>query len=209
MKTFAELYKEIEQYNKENNTGIFTTSLYWIHNSCRLHSIDSELLRRCGHFYTLYNDFKDFADNFHQWVLSRYSEWGKIADVLCSTYNPISNYDKTEEHRVKRDSESSGESSDINEAHGNSANTGQVVGYNSSTFANKDRNVVDSSVNGTRSGNSSGRTESNYTGDFRTYGNIGVTTTQAMIREEIDLRGYDLVEAICNEFKKEFCIMVY
>lgn len=40
-------------------------------------------------------------------------------------------------------------------------------------------------------------------------GNIGVTTTQQMIREEREVAEYSTVWYIVNSFKKRFCLMVY
>lgn len=41
------------------------------------------------------------------------------------------------------------------------------------------------------------------------HGNIGVTTAQKMISEELELRRYDLYAVICELFEKEFLIRVY
>lgn len=40
-------------------------------------------------------------------------------------------------------------------------------------------------------------------------GNIGVTTTQAMIREERDIDNFDMYLYICDAFKNQFCLQVY
>lgn len=40
-------------------------------------------------------------------------------------------------------------------------------------------------------------------------GNIGVTTTQSMIREEREVSEYSTIWYIVNSFKKRFCIMIY
>ena len=40
-------------------------------------------------------------------------------------------------------------------------------------------------------------------------GNIGVTTTQSMIKEERDVAEFSTVWYIVNSFKKRFCLMVY
>lgn len=40
-------------------------------------------------------------------------------------------------------------------------------------------------------------------------GNIGVTTTQQMIQEERDISLFDLVDHITQDFKEQFCVMVY
>lgn len=41
------------------------------------------------------------------------------------------------------------------------------------------------------------------------HGNIGVTTAQKMITEELELRRYDLYVVICELFEKEFLMRVY
>lgn len=40
-------------------------------------------------------------------------------------------------------------------------------------------------------------------------GNIGVTTTQSMIKEERDVDTFNLMDYIIDSFKKRFCILVY
>lgn len=45
--------------------------------------------------------------------------------------------------------------------------------------------------------------------DGRIHGNIGVTTSQQMLLEELDISGWNLYEHIANVFIQELCIMVY
>lgn len=40
-------------------------------------------------------------------------------------------------------------------------------------------------------------------------GNIGVTTTQSMIKEEREISEYSTIWYIVNSFKKRFCLMIY
>lgn len=40
-------------------------------------------------------------------------------------------------------------------------------------------------------------------------GNIGVTTTQAMIQEQRDISLFSLYDVIMQDFKHEFCVMIY
>ena len=44
---------------------------------------------------------------------------------------------------------------------------------------------------------------------LRAYGNIGVTSTQQMIQQELDLRLFNIVEKISDMFIQEFCLMIY
>jgi hypothetical protein len=43
----------------------------------------------------------------------------------------------------------------------------------------------------------------------RSYGNIGVTTTQQMIEQERRISEFDIYHIIINEFKKTFCLLIY
>lgn len=60
----------------------------------------------------------------------------------------------------------------------------------------------------TQTGNSLKNDKNNMT--EYTFGNIGVTTTQKMITEEIELRvKYNIYELIATEFKEKFCNLIY
>lgn len=59
----------------------------------------------------------------------------------------------------------------------------------------------------TNTGNDSSNTDSTHKG--RTHGNIGVTTSQQMLEEELKIARFNLIKQISDVFIKEFCIMVY
>lgn len=104
-----------------------------------------------------------------------------------------------------------------------------TFGFNSETEAEKARKANDGTTHnittghGTdtgsinRDGSDTGtiKHDTNDTGtvlheyERKEYGNIGVTTTQAMIREERQVSEFDIIAYIINDFKKRFCIMVY
>lgn len=41
------------------------------------------------------------------------------------------------------------------------------------------------------------------------YGNIGVTTSQQMLEQEIDVAKHNMIQIIIDDFKKEFCVCIY
>lgn len=48
------------------------------------------------------------------------------------------------------------------------------------------------------------------TPDLHTYGNIGVTTSQQMLAQELDIvHRLDLIDYIADDFRSEFCLDVY
>ena len=63
------------------------------------------------------------------------------------------------------------------------------------------------SGNVTNSGNDLSNTDSLHKG--RIHGNIGVTTTQQMLEEELKIARFNLIKQISDVFIKEFCIMLY
>lgn len=63
------------------------------------------------------------------------------------------------------------------------------------------------SGNVTNTGNDLSNTDSLHKG--RMHGNIGVTTTQDMLNQELKIARFNLVKQISVVFIKEFCIMVY
>ena len=48
-----------------------------------------------------------------------------------------------------------------------------------------------------------------FTHTERTHGNIGVTTTQQMIEEERRVVEFDIYHYIAEDFKADFCLLVY
>ena len=103
--------------------------------------------------------------------------------------------------------------------------TEAVKGYNSDTWADSRKNTESGSGTtnhtGTDTYRNSGTDTLRDTGtdvsedsgtDTETVtrkGNIGVTTTQAMIREERDIDNFDMYLYICDAFKNQFCLQVY
>ena len=57
------------------------------------------------------------------------------------------------------------------------------------------------------------KTDGRNTGNAKTKrtetGNIGVTTTQQMIKEERDISDFNIYGYIADSFKNEFCVLVY
>lgn len=75
----------------------------------------------------------------------------------------------------------------------------------------KDKNSATTRVAGFDSGSlvdsAAGAGDSEHEG--RIYGNIGVTTTQQLIREERDVNMWSFYRVIIDEFKTRYCVMVY
>ena len=108
---------------------------------------------------------------------------------------------------------------------GNSETDTYVFGFNESNGAQSGRTTESgansSSGNSTENGTSSGNSTENGTSsenrkdnEKRTYtrseqGNIGVTTTQAMIREEREVDEFSIIDYIARDVINKMCLLVY
>lgn len=117
------------------------------------------------------------------WSTVESPNWTRIAEALAAEYSPIENYDRYEDF-TDTSSQSTG-------------TTRKVAGWNN-----------DSSLTPAEGVDSSGSGSNRRTGHL--HGNIGVTTAQQMITEEVKLRSsITLANVISSSFRKHFCIMIY
>ena len=185
----------------------------------------NNILFRSGDFEVLFPDPDFMRDAIGLWGYKWQRTFERWVKALSVDYEPLYNYDRTEEWLTDEDitdhgaheQQMSGTSTDTSESSGENTDTDTVSAYNSSTFENdKQRNSTysaDSSGNSQSSNQSSGtddnkrdRTEKR---KGRAYGNIGVTTSQQMLQSELDVAAWNLYEHIADIFLNEFIIPVY
>ena len=162
-------------------------------------SINPQILRElifteAGELETIYPNPNLFKQLLSSWSQSKLMDWTKIEAALNANYSPIENYDRTEEHidDYKRNLSESGK--------GNS--TTSKAAFNSSELIPTDG---DNSEDSRNYGGGDNRKI-----NIRAHGNIGVTTNQSMINQEIDLRtNHNLYNIIVNDFVNKFCVGVY
>lgn len=123
------------------------------------------------------------------WAAERKEVWDKLYATTQLEYNPIENYDRSEESETTA---SGGQS-------GSTTVTSSATSYNSDEFADTGKNF------------SSGSNTSNSTGKYksRIHGNIGVTSAQQMITQERNIVQFCMTEYIINDFISRFCVGVY
>lgn len=109
----------------------------------------------------------------------------------------------------------------------NSTTEDKTAGFNSNDYVKKNKSTIEGSLSEsettndrntitgtdletgstTESGTTSGEEIEEYTRVEQ--GNIGVTSTQQLIKEEREVSMFEIDEVIINDFKKQFCILVY
>lgn len=161
----------------------------------------NNILLRGGEFEVLYSDPDFLQAAIAPWNTKWLPTMTKWVNALAIEYDPLYNYDRREEWTTETEGQTSGTAS--SESTGNVENT--VSAYNSSTYQ-PERNSDSSGSSSTEDATSSSGTE---TRTGRAYGNIGVTTTQQMLEQELEIAKFNLIDQITDLFLAEFVIPIY
>ena len=192
-------------------------------------NIIDNILFECAELSLLYTDPAFMKRAIKQWSDKEQNVWAKLFATENFDYNPIWNVDGTvtETETIDRDrtndinrSSSSGETArDVTSDDTDQTTTDSVTGYNSTSWQDHTKSVIDSdrdittdstrNISGTDNVDEAENEDVERNLETRRTGNIGVTTTQQMIREERDVALFNTIDFITNSFKKRFCVMVY
>lgn len=180
-----------------------------------------------GPLFPYLQDAAELKTDITAWSTYRSPEWAKAYAALTQTYNPLHNYYK-EELGSEKNSHHKGtkrsRNEDIEETPATITNTGSVVAYDTSSEAETGKSVVSpGTTKNTRQAQAATNYETETDIDANTYdndtlefinrvtqGNIGVTKSQDMARDEVNLRfEIAIYERIAAEFENKFMIQVY
>lgn len=176
-----------------------------------------EILSELGQLEALYPNADVFKRILKAWSNTRLPEWKRVEAALTAEYNPIHNFDRNEDYTDTNTEKETGTSNSTSNtestANGTNESTESETAFNTETFKNRTKNAGTDTANSTASAtNNSNNTVTRETSVKHTahlYGNIGVTTSQQMINEEMAMRRGDLESYIIDDFKHRFCVMVY
>lgn len=184
-------------------------------------TVINTILLNGGEFEVLYSD-PTFMQNMiqvwsnkYQWTFERWIR------ALNEEYNPLHNFDRHEVYKdirnIKEKESSKGNIKSNATVGATSSGTSedQVSAYNESTYQPKEKTISSDSATNT-SNNSTDSTGSNdrttddtLDHDAHLYGNIGVTTSQQMLKDELDIATWNVYNHIADLFIGEFCIWLY
>lgn len=148
------------------------------------------------------------------WSRGKLPMWNKLAAILDYDYHPIWNVDGETVHTGSNSNDRTygRERGQTIETEEDSTTTGYISADNSENWSNDTKTDYDmdrSEELGETISDTEKQKGSDTWTDKRT-GNIGVTTTQQMMREEKEFwENYDIVGYIINQFAHEFLLLVY
>ena len=168
------------------------------------------ILAECGALQTIFETEQQLAAYLTPWSMIHLEAWTKMQAALVETYDPLHNYDRTETEQIEATGTSESTFNGSTVASGEDTTTEQRQGFNSAEFVNADKSVMELGTRNDSNSSTTGETGENRERTLRSYGNIGVTTSQQMLESEIDLRSkYNMYHMIADTFKREICVGVW
>ena len=197
----------------------------------------ADILQKSGDFEVQYPDTDYMINSIKYWSTKWYWTFDKWVKAINIKYDPLYNYDRTEQWsdenshsdgHTKSGSNSftdtgSTSGSQTEDTSGSSTITNDKSAFDSSTYQpyeqttteNEDSTTVENetssslSHSGTDSETLSASGEYTTTHSGRMFGNIGITSSQDMLTQEINVAYFNLYDRISDIFISEYCIPIY
>lgn len=152
-------------------------------------TLAANILVECAELEVLISDPAILKESLAYWSRAQLPIWQKLYNTTKLEYNPIWNKDGVITEIEDRDLQTTA----------GSTSTGKVSAFNSNEMQDADQSIASGS--GTDTGTiTRTRTEQ---------GNIGITTTQQMIKEEREIANFSIYAYIVQSFKSMYCLGVY
>lgn len=169
--------------------------------------VKSNILSQCAELSLLYTDFSICKQMIGVWSNTNLDSWTRMYTALSADYNPIENYDRKEDWSDQRTDNLKHSESGSDTSTG--TNTTKAAAFNTTgDLPTRDSTSGDSKTTYGHVVADTGTTGNTHTG--RMHGNIGVTTNQDMINQELAMRqSTNIYQIIVDSFKQYFTIMIY
>lgn len=158
-----------------------------------------------GEFGCIYPGIDFMKQAISLWSAKNQRYFERLAVLMQTEYDPLENYNRQEKWTDTGDGSS--KSSFNNTTAGNNETETKVSAFNSSAYENRDKVTGNDTEND--SGTSSGSSEYENHREGYARGNIGVTTSQEMFRQEMAIVSLSPYDVIAGDFINEFCIKLY
>ena len=179
--------------------------------------VKDNLLMETAELELLYTNFGFMRQAIGSWSAKQLPIWNELYATTQYEYNPIWNKDGTIEETIERDITMTNNLTDEQTRDlsitNDSTNTGYVYGFNSSTEAPADKAILDhdSTDIGTITDTHTGtrRDAGSVTTKRTEQGNIGLTSTQELIRQQRETVTFNIIDVMIKVFIDRFCLRIY
>lgn len=209
------------------NSGLFSLMQYPADfTEDQKQTVVGNIVAECAELESLFPDWDTLHTMIGLWSKLELPVWERIYQASLKEYNPIENYNRTEIETIDNDRSETHSGSDgvlvtgsTTESHsGTDTNQNSITGYDSNSLVVHDKSELTHGESIT-SGGSTGTTTTHgevitnddyITRENHTTGNIGVTTSQQMLEQEIKVAAkLNVMKIIVNSFRERFCLLVY
>lgn len=172
-------------------------------------TLTNNILLRGGEFEVAYSDPTAMQSIIGIWSNKMQPTFTRWVKALAIDYAPLENYDRIEHWTDETTGEGTSESNgSVDTTTGDTSELTKSA-YDQSTYSPYEKTINDGTV-GTTTSDTTGTTMSNDSEhNGRIHGNIGVTTSQQMLVQELELGYWNVYEKITELFLQEFVIPVY
>ena len=177
-------------------------------------TLKDNLVLECAELEVLYADAEFFKVAVSVWSAKQVKYWARVLNAERANYNPIENYDRMEQwtDNASGSKNVSSKSSSSGTAQNSSSVLDKVAGYNSEELTKRGQSDSGgiTQTNDTATGSGTEERADSLTHSGRVHGNIGVTTSQQMLEQELELAPKLITyNIIIQDFKQRFCLLVY
>lgn len=175
------------------------------------------IFAECAELELLYANPELMKKLIGNWCKALQYKWEKLWNTTTLEYNPIENYSMTEQETTdgtnKGTVTDNGTNGGTRKTEGARTSVYDVASFNVAEVetANKTTETYEPLVTDdyTESNTNTRDLTSNEKRSLTRSGNIGVTTSQAMIERERSVADFNFYEVVVDDFKNMFCLEVY
>ena len=185
-------------------------------------TVVGNILAECAELECLFPDTGTMRTMIGLWSKLNISVWNRIFTASQLEYNPIENYNRTEIETIEDDRTDSHSGTDSSLSSNTQTNSGtdtnvnSITSYDTNNYQAHDKSdlthghTVSDSGSGSFTHGEVITHDGDITRENHTSGNIGVTTSQQMLEQEIEISAkLNVIKMIVDSFKERFCLLVY
>lgn len=199
----------IGTYQYYHNAGGDLFELMDLPEGINKDTLCSNILLQGGEFEVLHGSPEFIHNSIGIWSKAWKDSFQRWVDALAIEYAPLENYDRMEHWTDELDGSGSSSSTGTLDTSFSEEVERTKSAYDSSSYQPYDKTTTGSTTDTdtTDDTNTTINNDSEHNG--RIHGNIGVTTSQQMLNQELDLGYWNLYQRITQLFLQEFIIPVY
>lgn len=170
----------------------------------------NNLLMETAELEVIYPDPDFMKSAIEAWSGKEVINWDRLYKLMLMEYNPIENYNRVEDSDNQNRGATTHSGKDISQGSASDTITNHITSFDSNDLQTHDRSQ---DISGTTDEIRHGHVITDTTGyhlHSKISGNIGVTTSQQMAEQEIDITPkLNIFDIIIKSFISRFCLLVY